>query len=288
MNTHHTTLENAAVLGARNNFLAGITALFEIHPAHQLEVGHLRHKAVLRFRQDGDDAFANRESVPDLGADWFCRRCRVSGKRVPQGNAALGQGHDFKARRRQADQPRTVAMNTRHACRRQRAKHRMDTGFQGIGVIAGNTEAYPARIGVFKFYLGAQHEHLQALLDRGLQSARQLQEVSLAALPQQKRGQHTAFRRVPAVPLHRAFSQGQHIIAELIVQKAGGILARHENQAFMRQIADGEAGRCRMQFGGRVAKVRDASIVKLRTKAQQFGSPEWIHVLMIECFISIF
>src|SRR6185295_5898628 len=79
---HHAPLHLAAVLRARDDFLAGIAAFLEVDAAEGLEVHHLRHELVLRRRGDqrppGLDLLQVPgflvSSTPEDGRIW-ARRC---------------------------------------------------------------------------------------------------------------------------------------------------------------------------------------------------------------------
>ena len=56
---NHAPLDLAAVLRARDDFLAGIAALAEVDAAERLEVHHLRHELVLGRARDERPARAD-------------------------------------------------------------------------------------------------------------------------------------------------------------------------------------------------------------------------------------
>ena len=81
---HHAALERAAVLAARDDLLARIAALLEVHAAHQLEVDHLRHEGLDGAGDDARHARLHLEPVPHVGAGRRRPRRRRVGRRGPQ------------------------------------------------------------------------------------------------------------------------------------------------------------------------------------------------------------
>ena len=73
----HPALDRAAVLAARDDFLARVAALLEVDAADQLEIEHLRHEPIDRRGLDPRDAAAHLEPAP-VG------RVRRSGRRLPR------------------------------------------------------------------------------------------------------------------------------------------------------------------------------------------------------------
>jgi hypothetical protein len=73
----HAPLEDAAVLGARDDLLPGIAALLEAHAAHQLEVRHLRDERFLGRGGDRGMPGADRGPVPRVGAGALAFRPAV-------------------------------------------------------------------------------------------------------------------------------------------------------------------------------------------------------------------
>jgi hypothetical protein len=97
----------AAVLRARDDFLAGIAAFLEVDAAEDLEVHHLRHELVLRRRGDERAAGADFLQVPGFlvsstaqGGRVWARRCgglEAQDALSPTGTLATWFFHSIRA-----------------------------------------------------------------------------------------------------------------------------------------------------------------------------------------------
>ncbi|SPA40482.1 hypothetical protein CBM2606_A70101 [Cupriavidus taiwanensis] len=243
----HAALERAAILAARHYLLARIAALAEIDPADQLEIDHLRHELLLRRRDDAGQARLDFEPVPQR------RRgsCQRGGQLRAQRVGTLGRQHQLPARLagaiRQADHGGAVGRgHGKGGFRRGQPGRCQRPGGAG----AGQAEDGMGRSDVGQPGLGAQHEHRQALLHRGLDLGRQLQHDAVGVAPHQEGGQQPALGRAVAGQARRARRQVVDRVGQLGVQEAGGIVARHADEAEPGRGANHAAGLQRVKVGG--------------------------------------
>ncbi len=91
---------------------------------------------------------------------------------------------------------------------------------------------------IVQLRLGAQHEHLQALLDGRLQGARQLQINGGGIAPHQKTGQQAALGRAVAGQAHLLLVQVLDVVGQLAMQETGRFVAAQADQALVRDGRD--------------------------------------------------
>ena len=191
------------VLAARDDLLARIAALLEIHAAEHFEVDHLRNELLLRRRKDGRNRRGDFAPPP--------RAARLQRQRE------RGQPVCSPARRSAGSAPRRRA---RMAAGSTRTPFDADDSHGDAGTsspAARSAAAAPGpirregplrRARVDELRLRAQHEHRQALHHRSQDLARQLQHDRVTVAPLLEGREQATLRRAVAVELRTTRRRG--------------------------------------------------------------------------------
>ena len=148
----------AAVLGARNDFLARVTAFLEIDTADQFKIRHLGHKLVLRCLHQ------QRTPGADLVQQPFLFRCLAPGKRK------CSPGKDQIALLGHAN---GESVSHRRNRKRRARSHQPKRGELPRRFPAPQAVLPPLLACIRKFCLGSKNEHREAFRDRCSEVARE-------------------------------------------------------------------------------------------------------------------
>ncbi|CAM2154724.1 hypothetical protein PT2222_310031 [Paraburkholderia tropica] len=239
-------LDRAAILAARDHFLTRIAALLEVHAAEHVVVDHLRHELLAHGLRDARLARVDVEPVPQRGrdaCDLAVERGEFRFDRVLRTDQQIAQ---TAGRVGQADQRaggvvdldvHAVGQCVEHA--RQRATH-----------VAREADHEQLVAVVDELGLGAQHEHRQAFLHRGLHVLRDQQADRLGAFPDEERSEQAALGRAVAREARARDVQMLDVVGELAVQESSGVFAVGVDHAELRQDRVGAALERGVEVGG--------------------------------------
>lgn len=265
-------LDLAEVLGAGHDFLAGVAPLVETDATHFFEIGHLRHEFFLGGQRHQGEGRLDVEPAPDGDTG----RPGLDGELLPQRSHGRLRGDD--------DQPPGVQAQHRDAIGHGCLQHFGRAGQAGFGQCLGRLRAGQAEhdgaVGQgVELDLGAQHEHLQALLRRFLQIGGEPEHIAALLLPDQEAGLHAALGVAPAGMLRLALGQMIDIVGELAVQKGLGILAAGLDQGQVGQRYDHGILPGGLQFAGGIAKVEKFGGIAVEGSFGRFqkAAPVGIH-----------
>jgi hypothetical protein len=201
-----TALHAAAVLAARNDLLARITALLEVHATDHFQVHHLRHELLDRRGDDARHGALHLEPLPGAERQGGQIGCRRAGPQRTCLAMRVGQPNQ-----------RAVA-----------PPRRDDRGGRG----ADDTPQRPFRARVAQAAFGAQHEHAQALQRGGQDIGAARQQVLVrSGAPDDEGRKQPALGRAVAGQARLAQREAGDVLRQLAVQEARGIRALRAHHA---------------------------------------------------------
>ena len=209
-------LEGAAKLAARDDFLAGIATLLEVHAAHRFVIEHLWHKSIDDRRRDGGNRAAHFAPQPELrGERGKSGKCLPDRGDPQRPRLAVGRVEVHKAGRAQP-------------CQGPRRLQRL----QALDRIAGQAPQFEIGGRVAEPGLGPQHEHRKPL-ERGRQDVQAAhQHDGGGALPETHEARlHAALGRAESGQARLRIVQQDEILRQLPLEKAGGVVALDTDDA---------------------------------------------------------